>query len=100
MSVKRSLYLVPKTLDAPKRILGLPLDEFFSGAIFCVFFFVLGKLILAMILPVIMISAIKMLKDGQGSAWLMNICYWYLPKCVTAPLFRKTPASQHREYIA
>lgn len=97
---KRSLYLVPKTLDVPSRILGLPIDEFIVGLFFAVFFFLLGKMIWSMIIPTVVVVLIKVMKRGQGSAWLVNLCYWYLPKVVMINLLRKTPPSRQREYIA
>lgn len=100
MSNKRGLYLVPKTLDAQARVLGLPLDEFIPSIFFAVFFFLLGKVVLSIAIPVITVVLIKMMKQGQGSAWLINLCHWYLPKVVMTHLLRKTPPSQNREYIA
>jgi len=100
MSNKRGLYLVPKTLDAQIRILGLPLDEFVPSIILAGFFFLLGKVLLSLVIPVVTVVLIKMMKQGQGSAWLINVCHWYLPKSIMHYWVRKTPPSQNREYIA
>ncbi len=100
MSSKRGLYLVPKTLDAEFRVLGLTLDEFVPSLFFTVFFFLLGKVVLSIVLPVITVVLIKMVKQGQRSSWLINLCHWYLPKAVMTNFLRSTPPSQNREYIA
>jgi conjugal transfer pilus assembly protein TraL len=100
MSYKRSLYVVPKTLDAPTRILGLPLDEFLPAMLFLVYFFLSGKTVLFILTPILTVVVIRMIKQGQGSAWLINLCHWYLPKCLMQSFLRKTPASENREYIA
>lgn len=100
MSDKRSLYLVPSSLDAPTRIIGLTLDEFVPTFSLAVFFFILGERIFAILIPAIVFAITKLLKQGQGSAWLINICYWYFPRWLVGGLFRRTPASEDREYIA
>ena len=100
MSSKRSLYLVPKTLDAPTRMLGLPLDEFVPALVLGGFFFFVGKVLLCIALPIVAVVVVKLMKRGQGSSWLVNVCHWYLPKSVMVHVLRKTPPSQNREYIA
>jgi conjugal transfer pilus assembly protein TraL len=100
MSKKRSLYIVPKTLDAQMRVLGLPIDEFAPAICLAVTFFILGKTVLSILIPIISVVLIKLLKQGQGSSWLINVCHWYLPKCVMSQFLRKTPASENREYIS
>lgn len=100
MSHKRALYLVPKTLDAPARILALPLDEFIPALLLGVFFFLSGQVVLSLIIATLAVIMIRLLKQGQGSAWLINVCHWYLPKVVMTHLLQKTPPSQNREYIA
>lgn len=97
---KRGLYLVPRTLDEPIRILGLPLDEFIPTCALAIFFFMLGKVILTISMPVLTVVGIKMMKKGQGSSWLINLCHWYLPKVVMLLLLRHTPPAENREYIA
>ncbi len=100
MSNKRSLYIVPKTLDAQTRILALPLDEFIPTISLAVLFFVVGKVVLAIVIPALAVIVIKTIKQGQGSSWLINLCHWYLPKSVVQNVLRRTPPSQDREYIA
>ena len=100
MSNKRDLYLVPKTLDAPARVLGLSLDEFIPALLLGGFFCLLGKLILAMIVSAVVVVLVKGLKRGQGSSWLLNLCYWYFPHCLMQGILRSTPPSQQRDYLA
>lgn len=100
MSSKRTLYLVPKTLDEPIRILGLPADESIFGLFFAGFFFFLGKMFLMFLIPVAIILMMRMLKKGQSSSWILNVSHWYFPKVLMQFLLRKTPASENREYIA
>jgi conjugal transfer pilus assembly protein TraL len=100
MSNKRGLYLVPKTLDAQVRLLGLPLDEFVPAVFLAGLFFLLGKVLLSIALPVLAIVLMKTMKQGQGSSWLINLCHWHLPQNVMMGLVRKTPPSQNREYIS
>ena len=98
--IKKSLYVVCKTLDQPIRIIGLPLDEFVITAIFSGFFIVVGKLILSMVVALISIILLRLMKRGQGSGWLINIFYWYLPQKLSKAFIRHTPASRHREWIS
>ena len=100
MSQTRALYLVPKTLDAQTRLLGLPLDECIPSLSLAVFFFALDKVMLSISLPVLAVILIKMAKQGQGSSWLLNLCHWYLPSVVMQCVLTKTPPSRAREYIA
>ena len=96
---KRSLYVVCKTLDQPVRIIGLPIDEFLITIIFSGFFFFCGKLILSMVVALLTIIAMRMMKRGQGSGWLINIFYWYLPRNLSKAFIRHTPDSKNREWI-
>lgn len=91
---------MPKTLDAQIRLLGLPLDEFIPAFFLAVFFFMLGKVLLSILLPVLSVILVKTMKQGQGSSWLINLCHWYLPKNIMMSVVRKTPPSQNREYIS
>lgn len=100
MSSKRNLYIVPKTLDAPVRFLGLPLEEAIPSLILAAFFFCINKIILSIFIPLIFIVIAKSLKKGRGSAWLVNLGYWYLPSYIIKYFLRKTPTSDDREYIA
>lgn len=99
MTTKRGLYFVPKTLDAPTRILALPLDEFVPAALIGIFFLIIGKLIWSILLPAVVVVLIKTLKRGQGSSWLLNVCYWYFPSAVMQSILRHSPPSHQREYI-
>ncbi|OGT34146.1 MAG: type IV conjugative transfer system protein TraL [Gammaproteobacteria bacterium RIFCSPHIGHO2_02_FULL_39_13] len=97
---KRSLYIVCKTLDQPVRVIGLPLDEFILMAAISGIFFMLGKPVLAAFLGLMTIIALRIMKKGQGSGWLLNVCYWYLPEIFLKAFLRFTPASHKREWIS
>lgn len=100
MSSKRSLYLVPRSLDAQIRVLGLPLDEFIPACAMAIAFFLSKKILFSMAVPTVLVVFIKFLKQGQGSAFLVNVCYWFFPRLVMSNLLRHTPPSEDREYIA
>ncbi len=100
MSDKRELYIVPKTLNAQARIFALPLDEFIPGLGLAALFFVFGQMLTCVIAPVLVVILIKLMKRGQGSSWLVNVAHWYLPRMAIHPVLRKTPPTEHREYIA
>ena len=97
---KKSLYIVCKTLDQPVRIVGLPLDEFIITIVLSGIFFMLGKLILSMVVALLCIILLRLIKRGQGSGWLLNILYWYMPNVIIKTILRFTPASNHREWIS
>lgn len=96
---KKSLYIVCKTLDQPIRVFGLPLDEFIFMIISSSFLFISGKQVLGVVIAILSVVLIKILKKGQGSGWLLNVCYWYLPEIFLKPFLRFTPASHKREWI-
>src|SRR3989338_9717680 len=97
---KRSLYVVCKTLDQPICIIGLPLDEFLITTVIAGFFFIIGKLILSMVIGLLTVILLRIMKRGQGSGWLINVFYWYLPQKLSKAFIRYTPASKNREWIS
>lgn len=97
---KRSLYVVCKTLDQPTRIIGLPLDEFIPAAFLAVLFFALGKVIISILLCVFVVILMRLMKKGQGSGWLMNVCYWNLPGFMMQSVLRFTPQSHNRDWVS
>lgn len=97
---KSTLYRVPQSLDAPVRWLGLPRDEAIAAALVGGIFLLLGKLLWALVLSAALIIAMKTLKRGQGSAWLVNVAYWYLPAVVMQVVLSHTPPSHQRDYLA
>lgn len=97
---KKSLYIVCKTLDQPARIIGLPIDEFILSATTTLVFLLLGKTILCWALGLAVLIFMKVMKRGQGSGWLINVCYWYLPAFILKMFLRFTPPSHQREWVS
>lgn len=92
-------YLFPETLNQQKRLMGLPIEEAIvviacAGIgllcdIFIVMLFVAGALWLL----------IRHLKKGQGTWWLLNLLYWYLPTVLLRLQFRRVPDSANRHWM-
>ena len=99
MSEQQDLYQIPKSLDAPTRIVVFTLDEFVPMFMAFVLFSCFVNMIVGMMVSAALVLLIKMLKQGQGSAWLMNVCYWYFPS-TSFSLSRYTPNSCDRHYVA
>ena len=98
--MKKSLYIVQKTLDEPTRIVGLTLDEFIPAALMALILFLAGNPLSSLVVGLMVVVAMRIAKKGQGASWLLNLMYWYLPKCFMKYVLPKTPASENREYIA
>ena len=96
----RSLYVVPKTLDAQTRIFGLPIDEFVVGGLISLSLFLNDCTILGMVIPALAVCLMRMVKKGQSSAWIINLCYWYFPSTIMRYVLMKTPESVTREYLS
>lgn len=92
-------YDFPETLNEQTRIIGLPVDEF------CLVAPLVGAGIwLSMAGSFCIIAAtlwvlIRHLKRGQGSSWLLNVAYWYLPTFVFVGLFKSIPESWKRRWM-
>ena len=100
MSDKAQLYRVPTSLDAPNRLVGLPLDEALPAFALFVLLFMAGDLIWAFVLGAAVVVGLKYLKRGQGRGYVVSLMYWYLPSCLTALLLAHTPPSHQRHYLA
>lgn len=94
-------YVFPSTLNEQTRIFGLPLDE-------CVIVLplVLGGVTLGhtgafLLSAVVLWLLIKHFKRGQGSSWLLNVAYWYLPTDIFKMVgtFKKVPDSSYRHWL-
>lgn len=100
MSRKEKRYRIPERLDEPTRIVGMTMDEFIPSVGLFSYFFFSGEQLTAIVTFLISIVGLKLLKRGKGGGWLMNLCYWYMPKDISKSFIKHTPASQSREYIA
>lgn len=92
-------YQFPETLNQQKRLGGLPTEEavlFLACAgigLLCDMFIVM--LIVAGTLWLL----VRHLKKGQGTWWLMNLLYWYLPTALLRLQFRRVPDSGNRHWM-
>lgn len=99
MDGKKNRYIFPSTLSNPKRVMGLPIDEFCIyiplalAAIFANLFLFTPILALAYI-------SVRKLKSGKGSSYLINLMYWFLPKTMADFFIRHLPASYKRYWIS
>ena len=99
-SRKKRLYYINRSLDEPRRIVGLPTDEFVTGMIVFVVLLALKKSLLAFLSGVIVIAIIRYFKKGKGSGWLLSLIYWHFPKWISKLWMKHTPPSENREYIS
>ena len=96
----RSLYVVPKTLDAQTRIFGLPMDEFIVALVVGLGLFLNDYTVLGLIVPALLVCLMRTVKKGQSSAWILNLCYWFFPSKIMSCVLFKTPKSIVREYLS
>ena len=95
------LYKIPKSLDDPMRVVGLPIDEVVVIAIATMPLMLSGKMVTALIMAGLVWGAYKyLLKNGQPPSFLLNAMYWYLPSSISKILLLSTPSSSIRLFIA
>ncbi len=92
-------YDFPQTMNQQTRILGLPVDEFLIVAPLVGAGIWLSRTGSFCTLAVILWFLIRHLKRGQGSYWLLNAAYWYLPTCVFMGFLKCTPDSWKRRWM-
>ena len=93
-------YNFPETMNQQDRYLGLPIDELIVTAPLLVLG-VLNNLSLELgVIAGILWFIVRYLKKGQGSYWLLNFCYWYLPTLLFKVAFRQIPDSSFRHWRA
>jgi len=98
---KEDKYYICKKIDEQKRYFGLPLDEFVPIALVLLIGFLVGRFITGFVIAGGIFLAIRHFKKGQGSSWLLNMAYWYLPlHLLQGALFKKTPPSFLRNWLA
>ena len=99
MSQKDDKYLICKRIDEQRRLIGLPADEFIALMIPIVLCFFLGSLVAGFFLGFVSWMMIKHIKKGQGSAWFLNLIYWYLPSSILRGFLMITPASDQQHWL-
>lgn len=92
-------YRFPKTLGVQSRIMGMPLDEFFSSVPPFLIAIYYRHALSGLIFGVTMWLFIRWLKRGRGSRWLYNLLYWYLPHEIFRVVYRAIPNSSFRKWI-
>lgn len=100
MSEHQSKYYICKRIDEQKRYFGLPLDELMALAFPVVVCFFAGGLLTGIVIGLAAWMGIKHIKKGQGSAWFLNLMYWYLPTNYIRGVFIKTPTSEKRHWLS
>lgn len=99
MGEDASKYKFPETLNLQKRLFGLPPEEAIVFLLCGVIGFCCDILVVMLVVGVILWLFIRHLKKGQGSEWLMNLLYWYLPTMLFRVQFRRIPTSSHRHWM-
>lgn len=99
MSDNADRYLFPETLNEQKRILGLPPEEFVVIFICGAAGFFYNMLLAMFVTGGGLWLLIRHMKKGQGSWWLINVCYWYLPTTLFRVQFRRVPDSGNRHWM-
>lgn len=92
-------YYFPETLNNQKRWFGLPPEE----AVILIGCGGLGFWIDMFVIMLITGGAlwllVRHLKKGQGSWWLLNLLYWYLPTTLFRTQLRRVPDSGNRHWM-
>jgi len=99
MGEDSSKYKFPETLNQQKRFIGLPREEAIVLLLCGVIGFYCDILIVMLVVGAILWLLIRHLKKGQGSTWLLNLLYWYLPTVLFRVQFRRVPTSSHRHWM-
>ena len=95
------LYKIPKSLDDPMRVVGLPIDEVVVVALAGIPLMLSGKMLTALIIAGMTWGVYKyLLKKGQPASFLLNAMYWHLPSSASKLLLLFTPGSSIRLFIA
>ena len=95
MSDERKYYIC-HLIDQQMRIVGLPVDEAVPIAVIMGLGFLFGQLVFALLAAIGFWALIRHLKKGQGSSFLFNALYWFLPGDIMSAVFKKLPSSSIR----
>ncbi|ELW9465971.1 TraL protein [compost metagenome] len=100
MSGEEDKYYFPETLNQQDRYLGLPLDELIIVAPLILLGVLNDMSTELTVIAGLLWALVRYLKKGQGSYWLLNFCYWYLPTLLFKVAFRQIPDSSFRHWRA
>lgn len=92
-------YIFPQTLTEQKRLIGIPLDEALVGLVPACAGIYAGQNVPGLIVGFLLWFALSHFKKGRGSAWLFNMCYWYLPGYCFRGLYKVLPESGWRLWL-
>ncbi|AOE42642.1 conjugal transfer pilus assembly protein TraL [Pantoea sp. AN62] len=92
-------YQFPETLNQQKRLAGLPTEEAVLIIACGVIGFFCDMFIVMLIVAGALWLLVRHLKKGQGTWWLMNLLYWYLPTALLRLQFRRVPDSGNRHWM-
>ncbi|MFD3249158.1 type IV conjugative transfer system protein TraL [Rahnella aquatilis] len=92
-------YRFPETLNQQKRVAGLPPEEAFVLLACGVTGFFCDIFIVMLCVGAVLWLLIRHIKKGQGSWWLLNLLYWYLPTVLFRVQFRRVPDSGNRHWM-
>ncbi|CAI2533809.1 conjugal transfer pilus assembly protein TraL [Serratia ficaria] len=99
MSGEADEYAFPETLNEQSRFIGLPYDEIAIIAPLVgagIYFNMAGTL---SVMAAFLWWLIRYFKKGQGSTWLFNLAYWYLPSWLFTVAFKVVPDSGNRHWM-
>lgn len=92
-------YHINQRLDEPRRVIGMTLDE----GVPMIALFILGFLIhfpvAGLIASAGAVALIKWVKRGQGTYFLLNICYWHSIHWVSRGVLIKIPPAEKRFWL-
>jgi conjugal transfer pilus assembly protein TraL len=93
-------YTFPETLNQQERFFGLPLDELIVVAPLILIGVLCNMATILSVIAGLLWWLVRYLKKGQGSYWMLNLCYWYLPSFIFKVTFRQIPDSSFRHWRA
>ncbi|QKJ89311.1 conjugal transfer pilus assembly protein TraL (plasmid) [Paramixta manurensis] len=92
-------YQFPETLNNQKRVIGLPPEEAFVITACAGIGMLCDMLVVMLVVGGALWLLIRHLKKGQGTWWLLNLLYWYLPTALFRLQFRRVPDSGNRHWM-
>jgi conjugal transfer pilus assembly protein TraL len=92
-------YQFPETLNQQKRIIGLPTEEAVVITACAGVGLLCDLFIVMLFVAAVLWLLIRYLKKGQGTWWLLNLLYWYLPTKLFRLQFRRVPDSGNRHWM-
>lgn len=93
-------YLFFNHLDAPKRYVGLTLDEALLAALGLLVLLMASQTVLALMPIALAFTVLKRLKKGRHPRVLLLLAWWYLPQGLMQFFMPGLPASHCRLWTA